>query len=81
MDKLDKALQQLSAKERKRVEEILLKLQSGDLRTLDTKKLKGRKDIYRVRKGTLRIIYSVGKGKKISLLAIERRSKRTYRNI
>ena len=81
MDKLDKALSKLGAKEKKQAKEILLKLQPGDFRTLDIKKLKGRKDIYRARKGTLRIIYSIGKDKKISILAIERRSKGTYRNI
>lgn len=81
MDRLEKALKKLTAAERKQVRNILNKLKSGDLRNLDIKKLKDRKDIYRARKGNLRVIYKIGAGKKISILAIERRSKRTYKNI
>ena len=81
MDKLEKALKKLTATERKQIHNILSKLKSGDLRSLDIKKLKNTKDIYRARKGDLRIIYKLGAGKKISILAIERRSKRTYKNL
>ena len=81
MDELEKALKKFTAIERGQIKDILDKLKSGNLRNLDIKKLKDRKDIYRVRKGDLRIIYKLGTGKKISILAIERRSKRTYRNL
>lgn len=81
MDELEKALKKFTAIERRQVKDILDKLKSGDLRSLDIKKLKNTKDIYRARKGDLRIIYKLGAGKKISILAIERRSKRTYRNL
>ena len=81
MDELEKALKKFTAIERGQIKDILDKLKSGNLRNLDIKKLKDRKDIYRVRKGDLRIIYKLGAGKKISILAIERRSKRTYRNL
>lgn len=42
------------------------------------KSLKGRKDIFRVRKGDVRIIYRIQKGE-VFILAIERRSEKTYR--
>lgn len=78
MDKLSKALGRLSAKERKQVKNILLQLTIKSLSGLNIKKLKGRNDIYRVRKGDLRIIYRIVK-EKIFILTIERRSEKTYR--
>lgn len=78
MDKIKKALLKLTPKERGQVKLILNKLKQGDYQILDTKKLKGREDIYRVRKGSLRIIYRV-KNKNIFILTIERRSSKTYR--
>lgn len=78
MDKLSKALGRLSTKERKQVKHILLQLTKQNFLGLNIKKLKGRTDIYRVRKGDLRIIYQV-KNKEIFALAIERRSEKTYR--
>lgn len=78
MPELEKELAKLTAKERKNVRAILEKLDRGDFHGLNIKKLKGREDVFRVRKGNVRIIYRVsGKGKYI--LAIERRSEKTYR--
>ena len=57
MDGIAKALQKLSPKERRWVKEILERLQKGNLAGLDVKKLKGRDDIFRIRKGDNRIIY------------------------
>jgi len=78
MDKFDKALGHLSEKERRQVKEILQKLITKNFLGLNIKKLKGRDDIYRVRKGNLRIIYRTGK-EETFILAIERRSEKTYR--
>ena len=77
MDKIEKALARLSEKERFWVKDILTRLQHGDLKGLDIKKLKGREDIFRTRKGDIRIIYQL-KEKKIFMLAIERRNEKTY---
>lgn len=79
MDKITKALQKLSKKERKIVQRILLQLHSGSLIGLNIQKLSGHQDIFRVRKGDLRIIYQQRTGE-IFILAIERRSEKTYRN-
>mgnify|MGYP001598047906 FL=1 len=71
MDKIEKALRTLTAEERKLIKEVLSKLTSGNTAGLDIKKLKGREDIFRARKGTLRIIYRKIK-EKIFILAVER---------
>lgn len=76
MDKIEKELLKLSAKECARVKEILEKIVRKDIRGLEVKKLKTRKDIFRVRKGNIRVIYRDNNGS-ISILAIERRSENT----
>lgn len=78
MDKIEKALAKLTEKERGLVTSILQKLSQGKSAGLDIKRLKGRDDIFRIRKGDIRIIYRVEKGK-IFILAIERRSEGTYK--
>ena len=78
MDKISKALKKLTEKERKVVKEILVGIEKGEFTGLNIKKLKGRKDIFRVRKGAIRIIFQktdVG----VFILSIENRSDRTYR--
>jgi mRNA-degrading endonuclease RelE of RelBE toxin-antitoxin system len=57
MDKIQKLLNSLSNKEKLKIKEILLKIKSKNLESLDIKKLKGREDIFRVRKEKLRIIF------------------------
>jgi mRNA-degrading endonuclease RelE of RelBE toxin-antitoxin system len=80
VDKLQKALNKLNDRERKEMKRILKALQSGDLNTVhyDIKKLAGRNDIYRIRKGKIRIIYRLDEQGEIYILAIERRSDTTY---
>lgn len=57
MDKIAKALGKLSEEERKQLKGLLLAIKVGNLKKLDLKKLKGRDNIFRVRKGKLRIIF------------------------
>jgi mRNA-degrading endonuclease RelE of RelBE toxin-antitoxin system len=78
-DKISKELAKFSNKERKLVKEILLQLQQRDTKGLQITKLKGHKDIYRVRKDRLRIIYQQ-REITIQILAIERRSEKTYKD-
>ncbi len=78
MDRIEKELAKLTQGERSQIKLIILKLKNRDFRGLDIKKLKGRNDIFRVRKGDLRIIYRI-LGEKIFILAIERRSEKTYK--
>ncbi len=78
MDKLDKELKKLSEKERALVKEVLNKIKTGNFYGLDIKKLKGQKNVYRARKGKIRIIYNLEK-ERISILSIERRTDTTYK--
>lgn len=78
MDKIDKALNKLIPKEKERIKDIIKALQSGRLDNLDIKKLKGLKNIFRVRKGGIRIVYRViDRG--IIFLKIDKRKEDTYK--
>ncbi|MFH1841316.1 MAG: hypothetical protein ABH800_00965 [Candidatus Nealsonbacteria bacterium] len=79
MDKIKKALKKLTEKERKEIKNILIKLKSRCIGDLDTKKLKGRDDIFRIRKGKIRIIYKLNKKGSVFILSIERRNDTTYK--
>ena len=80
MDDLEKSLRKLTAGERKQVGDILTRLVAGNFQGLDLKRLKGSENIFRVRKGSIRIIYRKNKSK-LFILAIEKRSKSTYKNL
>ena len=78
MDKIDKALNELIFKEKERIKNIIKALQLGRFDNLDIKKLKGFRDVFRVRKGRLRIVYQL-LGRKIIFLKIDKRKKNTYK--
>ncbi len=78
MDKIKKALSKLTGKEKGKVKEIIQRIEAGNFSDLDIKKLKARDDIFRVRKGDIRIIYQKEK-EKVFILTIERRSDKTYK--
>lgn len=79
MDKIAKALKKLTLSERKKIKEILREIKNHRFRGLSIKKLKGREDIFRVRKGRIRIIYRMDSSGTILILTIERRSDKTYK--
>ena len=79
MDKIEKFLRKLSLKEREVVEQAIGSVLRGDVDGLDVKKLRGYADIFRVRKGRLRIIYRQS-GSKITLLSIGKRNEGTYQD-
>ena len=76
MNRIEKFLVKLSLKERKVVKEILVKIESGSYKNLDIKKLKGNSNIFRVRKGSIRIIFVASD--QIRILSIGRRGDTTY---
>ncbi|HEY4475427.1 MAG TPA: hypothetical protein VJB92_01760 [Candidatus Paceibacterota bacterium] len=80
MDRIEKAIQKLTEKERRAVRTLLGKVSRSEFQGLDVKKLKGHDHIFRIRKGSIRIIYRVGRDGEIFLLAIERRSEKTYKD-
>jgi mRNA-degrading endonuclease RelE of RelBE toxin-antitoxin system len=82
-DKIEKFLAKLTLKERDLVQATLLDIIHGELEHLDCKPLKGHQNIYRVRKGSLRIIFSVSPKmnnipENVRILQIGRRDERTY---
>ncbi len=80
MDRIDKELAKLSLKDREKVRHILAAIVAGETSRLDIKKLRGRDDIYRARKGSVRVVYRLSKGVPF-LFTIERRNEQTYRNL
>lgn len=79
MDKIQKALAKLTAKEREMVRQIFKQLLVGNNFGLQIQKLKGHQEIFRVRKERLRIIYRQTEND-VNVLTIERRSDNTYRD-
>ncbi|MDD5251338.1 MAG: hypothetical protein PHT12_01725 [Patescibacteria group bacterium] len=78
VDRIQKAIRKMSAKEVVSVARIIEAVEAGHLAGLDIKKLHGSDDVYRVRHGELRIIF-LRKADGWRVLAIERRSDTTYR--
>jgi len=78
MDKIDKALNKLVFKEKEQMKNIIKALQLGRFDNLNIKKLKGFQDVFRVRKGRLRIVYQL-LDRKIIILKIDKRKKDTYK--
>ncbi len=58
MNKLDKFLLKLDRKNRLVIGQVVEKIVSGDVSNFDIKKLKGDKDLYRIRVGKIRIIFN-----------------------
>jgi mRNA-degrading endonuclease RelE of RelBE toxin-antitoxin system len=79
MDKLDKFLKRLSESEREEIAYLVSRIVRNDLKNLDVKKLKGL-EVYRVRKGSLRVLFR-REGGDSKVIIIERRSERTYKNL
>lgn len=77
MDKISKALRKLSDEEKEIVKTILIALKSGKIAGFDVKKLKGRSEIFRIRKGKIRIIYQKETWG-VRILAVEKRNDNTY---
>ncbi len=80
MDKISKALKRLTEKERNVVGDILRRIEDDDISDLDIKKLKGHDNIFRVKKGKIRIIFQKVKNNFL-ILSIERRSSKAYNNL
>lgn len=78
MPNLKKLLSKLDKEEREITESLIEKIISLNWRKLDIKKLKGHQNIFRVRKGKIRIIFAKDK-KDIFILAIERRRESAYK--
>ena len=78
MPNLKKLLSRFNKEERGIIKSLLEEIVSLNWEGLDVKKLKGHQNVFRVRKGRLRIIFTKDK-KDIFILAIERRREDTYK--
>ena len=78
MSDLKKLLSKFSKEERRAIEFLIEKIISLNWHSLDIKKRRGYKDIFRVRKGKIRIIF-IKNEKNIFILNIERRREDTYK--
>ncbi|MBF8280242.1 MAG: hypothetical protein HW383_15 [Candidatus Magasanikbacteria bacterium] len=78
-DRIFKILRRLSSKEQKQLTDVIRLIQDNDLIGHDLKKLKGRDDVYRLRKGDFRIIFRRMPNSENIIIAVERRSDNTYR--
>lgn len=78
MKSFEKELKKFSKKEIERIEFLLQKIINKDFDGLDLKKLKGLKNIFRLRKGSIRIIFNLEDKKEPRILVIERKSDTTY---
>lgn len=76
MNRIEKLLKKLSGKERVVIKSLILKIHSGNYKGLDIKKLKGDMNLFRIRKGDIRIIFSTDES--INILSISRRNDTTY---
>lgn len=77
MPSLKKLLSKFNKEERKIIESLIETVISLNWRNLDIKKLKGHQDIFRIRKGKIRIIFAKDK-KDVFILAIDRRREDIY---
>ncbi len=80
MPKLEKLLKKLTQKEQDIGIYLITELLNRKWSKLDIKKLKGHRNVYRVRKGNLRIIF-IDIIDDIEILSIARRNEKTYKII
>ena len=79
MNRIEKLLNKLDPKTRRLIEQAIYDLTRGNLNDFKLKKIKGTKDIFRVRVGKYRIIFRVGDNQ-INLIAVTKRDDQTYRD-
>jgi len=78
MDLIQKFLRKLDRKRHKIVLAVFEKLKKGDFSNLDIKKLKGDSNVYRVRKGRIRIIFRLNDEGDAVLMSTDFRDDNTY---
>lgn len=79
MKNLDKELKRFSSKERVEIERLTERILDRNFVGLNCKKLKGLKNLFRVRKGNIRILFELKDNKEPAIFAIERRREDTYK--
>lgn len=77
MNELQKALAKLSKEHKEVFDYLALRLLARDFLGLNIAKLKGSKDIYRIKQGRLRVIFRMN-GEQITVLSVGLRNENTY---
>lgn len=77
MTKLEKFLRKLTEKRRTQIEPVIEKVVCRDFTGLNISKLGGFGNLFRVRKGDIRIIFSMN-GSEVKLITVEFRGDTTY---
>lgn len=75
--KIVKFLRKLSSKDRDVVEVLIISIKSKEWKHLDIKKLQGDSNIFRLRKGSIRILFAVKDGD-VDIIDIQNRNDKTY---
>jgi mRNA-degrading endonuclease RelE of RelBE toxin-antitoxin system len=79
-DKIQKFLAKLSKKDYEVVSDLIKQISLGEIKNLDCKPLKGHADMFRVRKGRIRIIFYRDVSDSVRFYHIGNRDEKTYRN-
>lgn len=79
-DKIKKILAKLTVKEQEIAKLLILRVKLGDTDGLNISHLKGHTDLFRVKKGRIRIVYRM-KSSKIIIVRIDRRNEKTYKDL
>ncbi len=79
-DKIKKILAKLTVKEQEIAKLLILRVKLGDTDGLNISHLKGHTDLFRVKKGRIRIVYRM-KASKILIVRIDRRNEKTYKDL
>ena len=80
MDKISKTIKKIDSKDALRIADTIEQVVKGKLNNLNIKKLKGHKDVFRVRVGNYRVIYKQ-KSNNIAILHIAHRNGKTYKSL
>ena len=76
--KVEKFLRKLGSKGRAELELLLALITAGDFASLDVKKLGGFENRYRIRKGSIRIQFSLDANRKAADIEVDWRNEGTY---
>lgn len=80
MDKINKNLLKIPDKQRARVLAAAKQIRQGNFESLDLKKIKGSKDLFRVRVGRYRIVIQSKAGQKPVIIDVSKRDDQTYKD-
>ena len=81
MDKLEKAYRKFSRSEQKVIDWIYAKLTKHDRMGLNILRLQGHANIFRIRKGSIRIMFQRNLDGSIVLIELKRRNEKTYKGL